>query len=79
VDPKVFTVYIQRVRPTFSGFSYNRAVLLDLTKNGPLPVVDAVTKGGLISAIHELKARNARLKDLIREKCNELGVEAPSF
>jgi hypothetical protein len=78
VDTKIKAVYLNSLRPTFSTFAYNRAVLLDLTENKKkkVPVVDAATTNEQLDwAITRMKERNAVLKGIIRDKRRELGVE----
>jgi Leucine-rich repeat (LRR) protein len=80
VDPKILAVWLKAHRHRLAPFGYNRAVALDLGASGPLPVVDgASNEEDLVRAIDSLRDRNERLKDIIREKSDELGVDPPYF
>jgi hypothetical protein len=80
VDPKILAVWLKAHRHRFAPFGYNRALTLDLAASGPLPVVDgSSTEEDLVRAIDALRDRNEKLKDIIKEKSDELGVEPAYF
>jgi hypothetical protein len=80
VDPKILAVWLKAHQHQFNAFAYNQAVAIDLATNGPLPIVDgAGTEEDLVRAIDALKERNEKLKEIIGQKSEELGIDPPIF
>ena len=70
------TIYFKGHLSEFSPFAHNEAVLYDLRSFGPLhPIDDISTDQDVWRATRDLRRRNEALRNLIREKCNELHID----
>ena len=69
-------VYVKEHQKMFSPFAYNRALIFDLHRFGELPLIDETSNGlDIIRATNEIKKRNEQLREIIRQKGAELGME----
>lgn len=69
-------LYVKEHYKLFSPFAYNRALIYDLHKFGELPIVDETSTGlDIIRATNEIKKRNEKLREIIRAKGAELGLD----
>ncbi|KAH0795260.1 Leucine Rich Repeat family protein [Histomonas meleagridis] len=70
------TIYFKEHRSEFAPFAHNEAVLYDLRSFGPLhPIDDISTDQDVWRATRDLRRRNEALRNLIKEKCNELHID----
>ena len=69
-------IYFKEHRSQFAPFAHNEAVLYDLRSFGPMhPIDDISTDQDVWRATRDLRRRNEALRNLIREKCNELRID----
>ncbi|KAK8866217.1 hypothetical protein M9Y10_009176 [Tritrichomonas musculus] len=70
------TVYVKDHQKLFATFADNEAILYDLRTNGALPIIDnQSTEAEIQKAIKDVQKRNENLREAIRQKCEELGIE----
>lgn len=66
-------LYCAEQHSLYAEYFQNEAILIDLNTNGELPIIhEFSTNQDIVHATEKLKERNQVLKDIIRQKQNEL-------
>lgn len=72
-DLAMYEVYVKEHQRLFPKFAHNKALIYDLSKFGPLPVIDEYsTEYEIAKAIRLIKERSSALRDTINDLRKEL-------